>query len=46
MKAAPDKSHFSLALVIFLGHVIEASTITSLKSEIDAIIKTTHQSNK
>ena len=46
MKAAPDKSHFSLTLVIFLGHIIEASTITSLKSQIDAIIKTTPQPNK
>ena len=46
MKAAPDKSHFSLTLVIFLGHIIEGSTITSLKSQIDAIIKTTPQSKK
>ena len=46
MKAAPDKSHFSLPFVIFLGHIIEGSTITSLKSQTDAIIKTTPQSNK
>ena len=46
MKAAPDKSHFSLPFVIFLGHIIEGSTITSLKSQIDAIIKITPQSNK
>ena len=39
MKAAPDKSHFFLTRVKFLGHNIEGNTITPLKSRIDAIIK-------
>ena len=37
MKAAPDKSHFLLTRVKFLGHIIEKNTITPLKSRIDAI---------
>ena len=37
MKAAPDKSHFFLTRVKFLGHIIERNTITPLKSRIDAI---------
>ena len=28
MKAAPDKSHFFLTRVKFLGHIIERNTIT------------------
>ena len=39
MKPAPDKSHFFLTRVKFLGHVIERNTITPLKSRIDAIQK-------
>ena len=39
MKAAPDKSHFFLTRVEFLGHIIETNTITPLKSRIDAIQK-------
>ena len=39
MKAAPDKSHFFLTRVKFLGHIIESNTITPLKSRIDAIKK-------
>ena len=39
MKAAPDKSHFFLTRVKFLGHIIERNTITPLKSRIDAIEK-------
>ena len=31
MKAAPDKSHFFLTPVKFLGHIIESNTITPLK---------------
>ena len=34
MKAAPDKLHFFLK---FLGLIIEKDTITTLKSQIDAI---------
>ena len=37
LKAAPDKSHFFLTRVKFLGHHIERNTITPLKSRIDAI---------
>ena len=37
LKAAPDKSHFFLARVKFLGHNIERENITPLKSRIDAI---------
>ena len=32
MKAAPDKSHFFLTRVKFLGHIIERNNINSLKS--------------
>ena len=39
LKAAPDKSHFFLTRVKFLGHNIERNTITPLKSSIDAIQK-------
>ena len=39
LKAAPDKSHFFLTRVKFLGHNIERNTITPLKSRIDAIQK-------
>ena len=39
MKAAPDKSHFFLTRVMFLGHIIETNTITPLKFRIDAIQK-------
>ena len=39
LKAAPDKSHFFLTRVKFLGHNIERKTITPLKSRIDAIHK-------
>ena len=46
MKAAPDKSHFFLTRVKFLGHIIERNTITPLKSRIDAIQKLQPSSNK
>ena len=46
MKAAPDKSHFFLTLVKFLGHIIEKDTITPLKSRIDAIQKLQPPTNK
>ena len=39
LKAAPDKSHFFLTRVKFLGHIIERNLITPLKSRIDAIQK-------
>ena len=39
LKAAPDKSHFFLTRVKFLGHIIEGNTITPLNSHIDVIIK-------
>ena len=39
LKAAPDKSHFFLARLKFLGHNIERETITPLTSRIDAIQK-------
>ena len=39
MKAAPDKSHFFLTRVKFLGHIIENNTITPLISQIHAIQK-------
>ena len=42
MKAAPDKSHFFLTRVKFLGHIIEKITITPLKSRIDAIKNSNH----
>ena len=37
LKAAPDKSHFFLTRIKFLGHNIERETITPLKSRIDVI---------
>ena len=46
MKAAPDKSHFFLTRVKFLGHIIERNTITPLKSRIDAIQKFQPPKNK
>ena len=46
MKAAPDKSHFFLTRVKFLGHIIESNTITSLKSRIHAIQKLQPPTNK
>ena len=46
MKAAPDKSHFFLTRVNFLGHIIEGNSITPFKSRIDAIIKLQRSSNK
>ena len=42
LKAAPDKSHFFLTRVKFLGHNIERNTITPLKSCIDAIQNFSH----
>ena len=42
MKAAPDKSHFFLTRVKFLGHIIERNTIIPLKSRIDAIQNFNH----
>ena len=36
MKAAPDKSHFFLTPVKFLGHINDVTTITPLESQIDA----------
>ena len=39
LKAAPNKSHFFLTRVKFLGHNIERNTINPLKSRIDAIQK-------
>ena len=46
MKAAPDKSHFFLTRVKFLGHIIERNTITPSKSRIDAIQKLQPPTNK
>ena len=46
MKADPDKSHFFLTRVKFLGHIIEKNTITPLKSRIDAIQKLQPPINK
>ena len=46
LKAAPDKSHFFLTRVKFLGHNIERKTITPLKSRIDAIQKLQPPTNK
>ena len=46
MKAAPDKSHFFLTRVKYLGHFIETNTITQLKSRIDAIQKLQPPSNR
>ena len=45
-EAAPDKSHFFLTRVKFLGHNIERKTITPLKSRIDAIQKLQPPTNK
>ena len=46
LKAAPDKSHFFLTKVKFLGHNIERKTIIPLKSRIDAIQKLQPPTNK
>ena len=46
LKAAPDKSHFFLTRVKFLGHNRERKTITPLKSRIDAIQKLQPTTNK
>ena len=46
LKAAPDKSHFFLTRVKFLGHNIEQNSITPLKSRIDAIQNSNHQQIK
>ena len=46
MKAAPDKSHFFLTRVKFLGHIIEKNNITPLKSQIDDIQKLQLPTNK
>ena len=46
MKAAPDKSHFFLTRVKFLGNIIEKDTITPLKSRIDAIQNLEPPTNK
>ena len=46
LKAAPDKSHFFLTKVKFLGHNIERKTITPLKSRLDAIQKLQPPTNK
>ena len=45
MRAAPDKSHFFLKRVKFLGHIIETNTITPLKSRRDATLKLQPSSN-
>ena len=39
MKRAPDRLHFFLTRVKFLGHTIEGNIYTPLKSRIEAIIK-------
>ena len=46
MKAAPEKSHFFLTGVKFLGHIFERNTITPLRSRIDAIQKLQPPTNK
>ena len=46
LKAGPDKSHFFLTHVKFLGHIIEGTTITPFKLRIDAILKLQLPSNK
>ena len=46
MKAAPDKPHFFLTRVKFLGHIMEKDTITPLKSRINAIQKLQPPTNK
>ena len=45
MKAAPDKFWFFLTRVRNLGHIIERTTITPLKSRIDSIQKLQPPSN-
>ena len=45
-ESSPDKSHFFLIRVKFLGHIIEKNIITSLKSCIDAIQKLQPPINK
>ena len=46
LKAAPDKSHFFLTRVKFLGHNIERETITPIKSRIDVIQNLQPPTNK
>ena len=46
LKAAPDKSHFILTRVNFLGRNIEQNTITPLTSRLDAIQKLQPPTNK
>ena len=46
MKVDPDKLHFFLTRVKFLGHNLERETITPLKSRIDAIQKLQPPTNK
>ena len=46
LNAAPDKSHFFLTRVKFIGHNIERNTITPLKSRIDANQKLQPPTNK
>ena len=46
MKADPDKSHFFLTRVKFLGHIIKKDTITPLKSRIDSIQKLQPSTNR
>ena len=46
MKEAPDKSHFFVTPVKFLGHIIETNTITPIKTRIDAIRKLQPPSNQ
>ena len=46
LKAAPDKPHFFLTRVKFVGHNIERETITPLKSRVDAIQKLQPPTNK
>ena len=46
LKAAPDKSHFFLTRLKFLGHKIKPNKITLLKSRIDATQKLQPLTNK
>ena len=46
LKAAPDKSHFFLTRVKFLGHNIERKTITPLKSLLAALLQSHNGTNK
>ena len=46
LKAAPEKSHFFLTRVNFLGHNIERNTNAPLKPRIDAIQKLQPHANK